>query len=318
MFIIIEGADGIGKTTLVNMLAGYLEGSRHSGRFVSKLHRGVPQTDAIDEYETAVKDYRPGGDVHIIADRWHLGEMIYGPLYRGGSGLGKAGFRHVELFLRSRGALTVICDAEESVVKQRLYARGEEYLRPEHLGRVLDEFRALVPASLAGSDLLLRPAFVDAAHASLRDIVERASMLEHQASHLAEQPYYIGDPRPRVLLLGDARAPIDPNPYPFAPRSASDRYLLENLPMAVYKRCGLANALQVSLPTLVSALGYPKVVALGGVADAACRGLVHSTVPHPQWAQAHHPGAGAQYGASILRGMLDRCTLLGAEWEATL
>lgn len=316
MFIIIEGADGTGKTTLANKLAGYLEHS--PGRFVTQLHRGVPKGDPIDEYETAVKGYVPGGTVHVIADRWHIGEMIYGPLYRGGSGLGRAGFRHVELFLRSRGALTVICDAEESVVKQRLYARGEEYLRPEHLGRVLSEFRALVPVSLAGSDLLIRPSFVDAEHCSLRDIVERASMLEFQAEHLANQLKYIGDPHPRVLLLGDARCSVsDPNPLPFVPRGGADfnRYLLENLPLSVYKRCGMANALETHLPTLVATLGYPKVVALGGVADAACRGLKHSTVPHPQSAQAHNAQAGQEYGAEILRAMLEHRVSLTPEWE---
>ncbi len=315
MFFVIEGADGTGKSTLAGELKGRIEETLRGPVLI--MHRGPLKRDPFDEYETDALDYRPTAALqadrqHLIADRWHWGELVYGPLYRGGSKLTKAGFRHVELFLRSRGAVPILCNVETETVRARLYARGEEFLRPEHLERVQREFM-----EIALERSLLAPSMYPSGNGM--DLLKRGVILQEHTARLQDFPQYIGDPKPRVLLLGEARVdPTDPNPLPFVPRSASSsgEYLLTHLPEQLYRSCGIANALEVKVPQLWAALGYPPVVALGGVAEAACRLLPHSTVPHPQWVRRFHHHEGERYGDLLLRAARTMgLRVLGREWE---
>lgn len=75
--IIIEGPDGSGKTTLVNMLKEEL-GIGVAPRVVSK------ETNAMTDLQAWVDDNLDGGLVPTIFDRHRLiSEPIYGPLIRG-------------------------------------------------------------------------------------------------------------------------------------------------------------------------------------------------------------------------------------------
>lgn len=77
--IILEGADGTGKTTLANALAHALNGM--------VLHAGFDKQWDIRQYHAAIITsayfYENAGCPTII-DRWALSEQVYGTVFRGG------------------------------------------------------------------------------------------------------------------------------------------------------------------------------------------------------------------------------------------
>lgn len=140
MLIVLEGCDGVGKTYLAERLLTVIQ-SRHTG-YTDIIHHGVPTVeDMYDEY--SLNFYRPGMNEHYILDRWHLGEWVYGRLYRGVSKLGMRGLASIDNRLKAVGALRLILDEADAQVALRLEAKGEDYLQAHHQGRVLNEYRML-------------------------------------------------------------------------------------------------------------------------------------------------------------------------------
>jgi thymidylate kinase len=134
--IIIEGVDGSGKSTLAQKLA------EASPLPVRMEHRGVPEKSIEDEYLAPL--LKVGDDELVIADRWHVGETIYGPLYRGNSELLNRPSlnRVIEGVLDDIGTVRVILSPPLRTVKKRLKDRGEDYLLPEHVKLVHGQYEA--------------------------------------------------------------------------------------------------------------------------------------------------------------------------------
>ena len=311
MLIIVEGTDGTGKTTLIGELRELLE---ERGGAVEVLHRGPPQEHPLVEYEDALHGYVPGAGQHVLCDRWHLGELVYAPLYRDGSELGGqrgAGRRHVELFLQSRGALLVHLTADEDEVHRRLDVRGEDYLKREHVGRTLRAF------SDAAKDALTWRVDVHSPYhpVSVPSLVTAAHEAEQQAAALAPFWGYIGHPRPDVLLVGD-RANALGRQLPFLPlNGACSSWLLDALhPWTL--RVGLVNAHEEDVESLWIALGRPQVVALGREAQHVLRRdlLPHGAVPHPQYARRFHHRRQTQYAAAIMHAAKTREDVINS-WQ---
>jgi len=132
MLMIIEGVDGVGKTTLAERVRGKIGGKL--------LHRGVPEKHPLVEYTEELVGYRPGMHMHVVCDRWHWGELIYGPLYRGETLLGDDGRKEVDAFLNRRGAFVVHMRSDADTIRERWKVRGEDYLRDEHLEHVMAHY----------------------------------------------------------------------------------------------------------------------------------------------------------------------------------
>jgi hypothetical protein len=155
VLIVLEGCDGVGKTHLADQLLAEMNIAYKKGLDVSAtnrppeiVHRGVPdKEDMYEEYDLSW--YTPGEGQNYILDRWHLGEWIYGRLYRGGSQLGLRGVRYIDRRLATAGALRLIVDADNITVRERLGTKNEEasrpqdrgYLKAQHVVGVLDEYR---------------------------------------------------------------------------------------------------------------------------------------------------------------------------------
>lgn len=126
--IILEGIDGSGKTTLAQHI---LELSQLKTRI---LHRGPLEGTIEDELIYPLHRVEP--DELLITDRWHLGEMIYGPIYRGKSEIEGFYNRVIDQILFEMDAVKVVLSPPLEIVQARLAARGEDYLKPEHVAEV--------------------------------------------------------------------------------------------------------------------------------------------------------------------------------------
>lgn len=94
--IILEGPDCSGKSSLARAVFDE-HPYKHHGLYDEKQD---PMYQTIDETYHGVND---------LWDRLHIGEQVYGPIYRGVDRLGAAGRRMLERFLLSRQAVLVKC-----------------------------------------------------------------------------------------------------------------------------------------------------------------------------------------------------------------
>lgn len=109
--IIIEGADATGKSTLAKQFAdaGY-----------THVHSGPPSKDPFIEYFEKARN----APAQVVFDRFHIGERVYGPIFRNNDRLNSARQRMLERYLLSQRAVLVhahlsVMDGERNFVKMK-------------------------------------------------------------------------------------------------------------------------------------------------------------------------------------------------------
>lgn len=305
--IVLEGVDGAGKSTLAEAIAGKLHDAE-------VRHAGPLDSHPLSAYALAFEDYAPGTGRHVVCDRLHWGELIYGPLYRGGSRLTEPMFRWTELYLRARGAVAFHVTQDLEVIQARLRLRGEDYLESHHVEQVWREFGEVADRSLlrVGD---VRPG-LDEIDRMAERIVQAAIYYDSQAAHIYSRfPGYVGHATPGALLVGDKRGGQPPyeTRAAFMPRAGnSGAYLMSALgpPSQAWpgwRGVGLVNALdeEIDLRELVADLGEPIVVALGRNAHEELdrQGIEHGAVPHPQYIRRFFNKRAAEYGGIIAQAI---------------
>jgi hypothetical protein len=332
LFIILEGGDYVGKTTIANALQAKLTRHRdskhgagpyyHGGLVMG--HYGPPEKSPLLEYTTEIEWYRPGTKIGMLWDRFHLGGPIYGPIYRpktnreGFGEMGRAGYQWTELFLASRGAVTFLVRQDESVIRERFEQLGEDSYTGKleavlKVNAAYDEFfrGPNQPITYGGNieghftNPQRRDEWVD----DITDMMISVAAHEaNKAAPLADFPSYVGPRDPKVLLLGEKRHLGDDSIMrsAFMPlHGKSGEFMLDSLPThsTLWKQIGIANALEEDVAHLNHVLGYPQIVALGNTASDVCEraDLDHAKVPHPQYVRRFHHHRQNEYGALIQR-----------------
>lgn len=313
MFVILEGVDGAGKSSLAQEL--YLHPMMKNCRLI---HKGPPQTNhLLREYLADIAWYRADDpdESNVVCDRWHLGELVYPQLQRGRTSLAtRETLGYLDLWLLSRGVLLVHVWADPMTVYRRRLNRGEAVV---NVGEIHAEHDLFVRAVDAAPHPKLQ---VDTgAGLSISDIATQV-MLQAEAASMHVAPLarfttYVGPRVPDVLLVGDERGPdragsrlystaFVPLPH------TSGSYLMRALPddLLVAGRVGLANVNESDdVVSLWDTLGQPPVVALGHNAYDGCvrSGLTNATqvgaVPHPQWTRRFKHNLCIEYGKLIVR-----------------
>ncbi len=137
--IIVEGIDGSGKSTFIEKIDKAITNSQEwYGKKWSKVfyHKSAPIASAEVEYMNPLTRLR--ANEFMVADRWHVGEMIYGPIYRGSSIVTPQIENDIEKQLDKMEAVKIMLLPPLSVVKKRLAARGDDFLQSEHIDEVYD------------------------------------------------------------------------------------------------------------------------------------------------------------------------------------
>lgn len=323
MFIVIEGTDASGKSSLIDAVRAELL-ERYPKQPISEFHKSKPYEETrrwvLHDYVTSIEKRNWLRSIGL-SDRWHWGEVTYAPKYRphtnkdGYGLLGKAGWRWVELFLMSRGVAQFWLYQPLQVIQARLAARGDEFVKVEDLQEILGYYENAAINSVIADQLTPAADSIDSIPNLAKYVVEVAGKIEEYCRPLELFPFYIGNPRPKVLLVGDTRNISkrhgEETNLPFMPVDGnSGDYLLSALPDDLWRDCGIVNINDPNVKTgfnaLWNQLGFPKIVVLGRLAEKTLASIpVHedyyAVLPHPQYVRRFFNKTKEEYGQAIAR-----------------
>jgi thymidylate kinase len=303
MLLIIEGADGVGKSTLVDEVTRYLR-KWYPSDTVEVWRKGPPRHHPLDEYVTPLISYRPGRGHHIICDRWHLGELVYPKIFRRESLMDDGQLLYAELFLKSRGAYLALIQRDHVDVQKTLATRGDDLVIHEQAIPIILSFHQAYRRST-----LTKSASHIAQESLAEWLIAEAARVELKAQLLNDFTTYVGPADPHLLILGDVRGPGNPHPDgpAFGPYPAtSGAHLMRALTATLTprRRVGIANACDVdSVTDMLSVLRPAEVVTLGANAykSASLVASNFGAAAHPQFMRRFHHKHHAAYGHTIVK-----------------
>jgi hypothetical protein len=287
--VVLEGPDLAGKTTLARTLTSTLMN-------VECLKQGPPSgsVDILEQYLRPIQDwcYEPmvNRPKWLILDRWHVGELFYGPLLRGKSLLTGQQADYIDMVLQTFGCNFTYITQPPSVLHERWDMRGDGMIKREWLTELFHDY-----AHWMGQ----RPHW------------DHYTETQFRFAGFAPSPMagvYIGPRDPKVLLLGDERN--DPRfIFPFVPaRATSGHWLMGAMREAEVNHMdvGIMNACELDFDALYfqwRQLGRPHVITLGRNAEKAWQsnGIAPEShyLNHPQYERRFHYTAMKRYGNTI-------------------
>lgn len=299
LLCLLEGTDGGSKTTTAQAIkTAWDDGGSQNAAHI--IHTGPPDPPGrciYQEYEKQLDDKSKwilSQDHLIILDRWHLGDRIYGPRYRGFARYTEGGEFHTEMTLSSLGAVKVICSPPLEVVQERVKNRGDDYIDISDLPRIHEAY--LNHGQRYGYYFYNGIVDLDDTIAHLlRDARYKAACARELAD--ASAGTYTGSLHPQCIIAGDElggtpEAQLRRGGFtrPFTPNSpaTSGEWLMSALFKAGYlTSTALVNASDPGTDVAVIAKLRPEAgwVALGARASAVLsrNGISHRKVCHPAW-----------------------------------
>lgn len=286
--VALEGPDLAGKSTLAKKFHLYNPASRI-------LKQGPPPSgvDLLTHYLRPIAESQVDKSDVLILDRWHVGELVYGPMLRGRSLLTDVQANYIDMVLQTFGCAFLHVTAPINDLQERYDVRGDGLIKREQL-----------PDIVIAYDTWMQR------HTHWVTWSSNVWLNERYRAPMAGR--YIGPDRPKVLLLGDRRNDEECELiFPFGPRrNTSGHWLMNALAMAGvnHMNVGIMNACEGSLTTdelttQWNALGQPPVITLG----ANAREVWRKTQPirtlhhlnHPQYERRFHHRAMETYGQAI-------------------
>ena len=282
MIIILEGPSKCGKTTLADYICtkygfGYIKCSQ-------------PKGDPYEEYMGILKKIeRRGG--HWVLDRFNLGELVWGPLYRQQSGLSDEKFRNIELKALAFNPMLIYCFDTVKNISTRFKEDNEEWEEADKIKQSLDLYKEALKKSI-----------IFQVHHQMKtvDDILRSKKIDRLIDWMADNEdncYYktiIGNTfNPRYIFIGDKRNERQKylkyaQPFDFGPAS---KFLFEKLAEARIRldRVAIMNSDSPELKRFImqkwNIMELPAVVTLGKNADKRLNKLniEHYVLPHPQY-----------------------------------
>lgn len=133
MVIISEGVDCAGKSTINELLQEII-------RHTFLIHTSAPpKGSSPDYYQTLLTSSIPFIKAlrqPVIVDRFHVGESVYGSIFRGYNLIG----REIEALLTGLNVKQVYVTANAEVITQRLRNRGDWYVKEGDIQPILNKY----------------------------------------------------------------------------------------------------------------------------------------------------------------------------------
>jgi uracil-DNA glycosylase len=144
MGFVLEGPDGAGKSTLATNLGPMLS--------YRVEHFGPPTKPPLKEYLHWLVGQDDQGH-RMVIDRFHLGEDVYGPIFRHTKGLTKYELYAIEWALMIRGYSMIYVTQSLKTLVGNLEERGDDMVQVEQLTRISESYwrtiqRTIMPISL--------------------------------------------------------------------------------------------------------------------------------------------------------------------------
>lgn len=270
MFIVIEGSDGSGKSSLTNEVARQLA-EKYPDFHVTRFHKGRPEEETrnwvLNDWVMSIESIN-WFEAIAVADRWHWGEATYAPLKRPHTCkdafglLGIAGWRWTEWFMASRGIAQFWLYQPLDVIKSRVAVRGDDFVKLDELEKIVDLYEQTSQEVLSlASKLTPRADSTATIDLLAKHVIYRAEEVHDEAKKLLPFGEYIGSPSPDVLYIGswaysDSTLPC----YPAD--GSSEEAFIQSLPDSVWRNVGIVNQISMSadrLNSLIKVLGNPKI-----------------------------------------------------------
>ena len=142
MILLFEGPDGAGKSTMIKAVAAEHLAAGYPLESTAIWRAGpFPQdSDPWTEYVLPLMSLSASRDWLVLVDRWHVGELVYGPIFRGGSRLSEDQRTWIDGFLRSMGGVLVHLTASTEELTRRISERGDDMVGPEHVEAIRTGF----------------------------------------------------------------------------------------------------------------------------------------------------------------------------------
>ena len=299
MIIVLEGADGTGKTTLAKRLCDRLN--------ASYIHMSVPDpiNKPFDYWWSRIEPILARGSKALVIDRLLWSEEVYGSLFRGGSALTDLDRWQLEGWLLAQGAVIVRCRPPLEVVLKNTQ-RDAGGLHHGQAEAVYRGFNApwQTPLPVVNFDFTREP--IDGFVRDVTELVRGRAVLDfaHEG---------IGAARPEIVLVADRHNTCNERCFsPFVLRCPAGDYLRRALALAgltlsqyqVINGWRLAGAGGYQVNDSVLALRSPgrHFIALGREAERALRlsgisdfGFAY----HPQHAKRFHYRDLSKYAATL-------------------
>lgn len=319
--VVLEGPDGGGKSTIARELeSAWLAMRPHHRAMV--IHTGPPDPYdkcAYEEYELGLdvkRDEVLSDHTLVILDRHHIGDTIYAR-YRPDKKprLTPEGMDHVEMVLSSLGALKVMCLPPLHIVRDRVWADGDDYIDHDDIIRIHGEYlahRQKYPYHVSTGEGWLSPEWTLKPVSAARGLILRTRALDKvglaRDFSAVSAGTWTGSLRPSVIIAGDELGPADSRftrPFtPFSPVTCGEWLLRSVRDAELATTCGIINTGHPGVDLLALAALAPDArwVALGGTAAKRLdsHGIKFGLVPHPQWSRRFRHGYPEMY-TSLLR-----------------
>lgn len=127
--LVLEGCDGVGKSTLGALL------STHHGFRVVHSPKTPDHVDLVNRYRNIL-----AGTERILFDRCFISELVYGPLYRGGSRISWSQAIELTESVVARAGLLIHLTAPPAFIHRRLVSRDGEASSLEEISALADSY----------------------------------------------------------------------------------------------------------------------------------------------------------------------------------
>ncbi len=317
MFIIIEGLDRSGKSTLAEIIARDFN--------FKLIHCSKPQTNnPYQEYLQLFQEYE-GQDV--VFDRFYLGEYVYSNLYRDGCTISDFQFWVFDMLAKKNDALLIYSSTDAKTIYNRCVATNEslaEFNYNNDINKAIELFNEIILKKSS-----LNPIFYDSAKCSaqtfvahVQPLIERRTNTSFINSKLNTiDARSTGSRNAEIMIVGEQLRPkATLNEYPFSSGTSSE-YLYSTLKESnLYKKdIYLTNAFKPWLPNDDVAAEIlkleiqwikPKTIVFLGqkAADFATKYEIDDDsnkimIPHPSYWKRFHYEKLKEYAEMFTKGV---------------